>query len=85
MKVKSVDGYMTVKHTELHELIEDALSGCSWDGGALEEIQTECTNLQVTLAKLIEFLVESSVISLQDIDKIVHGNTHKIGNLSLDE
>ena len=85
MKVKNVDGYMTVKHKELHELIESVLSGCSWDGGAFEEIQTECANLRVTLAKLIEFLVESSVISLQDIDKILHGNTHEIGDLSLDE
>ena len=68
-------------HSQIEKLVSSALDyPASYDGGMLEDLETECANLTTAVVKLISLLVESNIISLRDIDKIAHGSTYKFKN-----
>ena len=85
MKIVNKRNYCKAEKIELQVLISNVLDGSEYDDGVIESLSNECLNLRLTIAKLMELLVKSDIISLQDIDKIVTGKTYKIGILSIDE
>ena len=85
MKIVNKRNYCKAEKIELQVLISNVLDGSEYDDGVIECLSNECLNLRLTIAKLMELLVKSDIISLQDIDKIVTGKTYKIGILSIDE
>ena len=85
MKIVNKHKYCKAETIELQVLISNVMDGSEYDDGVIECLSNECLNLRLTMAKLIEILVEFGVIQLQNVDKIVTGKTYKIGDLSLDE